>query len=82
MIKDSPIVEDIRRIRNKISEKFDHDIDRYITYLQSRASSRQREATVLCSDSSDKRIADTENHEHTGKENQNELSPRTHKKTQ
>lgn len=23
MIKDSPIVEDIRRIRNKISEKFD-----------------------------------------------------------
>ena len=26
MIKDSPIVEDIRRIRKKISEKFDHDI--------------------------------------------------------
>lgn len=41
MIKDSPIVEDIRRIRNKISEKFDHDIDRYIAYLHSEAASRQ-----------------------------------------
>ena len=41
MIKDSPIVEDIRRIRNKISEKFDHDTDRYIAYLQSEAASRQ-----------------------------------------
>ena len=38
MIKDSPIVEDIRRIRNKISEKFDHDIGRYIAYLQSEAA--------------------------------------------
>ena len=34
MIKDSPIVEDIRRIRKKISEEFDHDIGRYIAYLQ------------------------------------------------
>ena len=41
MIKDSPIVEDIRRIRKKISEKFDHDIDRYIAYLQSQAAARQ-----------------------------------------
>lgn len=34
MTKDSSIVEDIRRIRHKISAKFDHDIDRYIDYLQ------------------------------------------------
>lgn len=34
MTKDSSIVEDIRRIRHKISAKFDHGIDRYIDYLQ------------------------------------------------
>ena len=71
MIKDSPIVEDIRRIRNKISEKFDHDIGRYIAYLQKEAASRQVKKAVQCSDSNDNndnRIADTENHERTGKE--------------
>ncbi len=51
MIKNSPIVEDIRRIRNKISEKFDHDIGRYIAYLQSEAASRQAKKTAQCSDS-------------------------------
>jgi hypothetical protein len=58
MIKDSPIVEDIRRIRNKISEKFDHDIDRYIAYLQSEAASRQAKKAVQCSDSSEDGITD------------------------
>ena len=53
MIKDSPIVEDIRRIRNKISEKFDHDIDRYIAYLQSEAASRQTKKAVQRANSSE-----------------------------
>lgn len=69
MIKDSPIVEDIRRIRNKISGKFDHDIDRYIAYLQSEVPSRQGNKSVQCPESSKNRIADTENYEQTGKEN-------------
>ena len=67
MIKDSPIVEDTRRVRRMISEKFDHDIDRYIAYLQSEAAARQAKKTVQCSDSSDNLIADTENHELIGK---------------
>ena len=54
MIKNSPIVEDIRRIRNKISEKFDHDIDRYIAYLQSEATSRRTKKTVQGSNNSEK----------------------------
>ena len=58
MIKDSPIVEDIRRIRNKISEKFDHDIDRYIAYLQSEATSRQAKKAIQRSDSGENRITD------------------------
>lgn len=53
MIKNSPIVEDIRRIRNKISEKFDHDIDRYIAYLQSEAASRQTKKVVQQANSSE-----------------------------
>jgi hypothetical protein len=69
MIKNSPIVEDIRRIRKKISEEFDHDIGRYIAYLQSEAASRQVKKAVQSSDSSDNLIADTENHKRTGKEN-------------
>ena len=69
MIKDSPIVEDIRRIRKKISEEFDHDIGRYIAYLQSEAAARQAKKAAQCSDSSDNLIADTENRERTGKEN-------------
>jgi hypothetical protein len=69
MIKDSPIVEDIQRIRKKISEEFDHDIGRYIAYLQSEAASRQVKKAVQSSDSSDNLIADTENHKRTGKEN-------------
>jgi hypothetical protein len=70
MIKDSPIVEDIRRIRNKISEKFDHDIDRYIAYLQSEASARQAKKTAQCSDSGENSTANTGN--------QSELNSRTH----
>ena len=53
MIKDSPIVEDIRRIRNKISEKFDHDIDRYIAYLQGEAASRQVKKAIQRANSSE-----------------------------
>ena len=68
IIKDSPIVEDIRRIRKKISQKFDHDIDRYIAYLQSEAALRQAKKSVQCTDSSENCTADTENHERTGKE--------------
>ena len=58
MIKDSPIVEDTRRVRRMISEKFDHDIDRYIAYLQSEAASRQAKKAVQCSDSSEDGIID------------------------
>lgn len=61
MIKNSPIVEDIRRIRKKISEKFDHDIDRYIAYLQSEAASRQAKKAVQQSNSRENCITDTEN---------------------
>ena len=68
MIKDSPIVEDIRRIRNKISEKFDHDIDRYIAYLQSEAASRQARKITQQSNDDGNLITDTENREQTGNE--------------
>ena len=68
MIKDSPIVEDIRRIRNKISEKFDHDIGRYIAYLQSEAAARQAKKAAQCSDSGENGITPVENHEQTSKE--------------
>ena len=61
MIKDSPIVEGIRRIRKKISEKFDHDIDRYIAYLQSEAAARQAKKAAQASDDSENRTADVEN---------------------
>jgi hypothetical protein len=33
MIEDAPIVKDTRHVRSLISQQFDHDIDRYITYL-------------------------------------------------
>ncbi len=39
MIKDPPIVEDIRRIRCALSEQFDHDVEKYIDYLQSKYES-------------------------------------------
>ena len=68
MIKDSPIVEDTRRVRRMISEKFDHDIGRYIAYLQSEAASRQAKKAVQGSDSSENRIINTENDEQTDKE--------------
>ena len=58
MIKDSPIVEDTRRVRNKISEKFDHDIDRYIAYLQSEAASRQAKKAVQESNNGGNSITD------------------------
>ena len=60
MIKDSPIVEDTRRVRRMISEKFDHDIGRYIAYLQREAASRQAKKTAQQSD--------IENHEQIDKE--------------
>ena len=53
MIKDSPIVEDTRRVRRMISEKFDHDIDRYIAYLQSEAASRQAKKAIQRANSSE-----------------------------
>ena len=68
MIKDSPIVEDTRRVRRMISEKFDHDIDRYIAYLQSEAALRQAKKTTQQSNDDGNLITDTENHEQTGKE--------------
>lgn len=68
MIKDSPIVEDIRRIRKKISEKFDHDIDRYIAYLQSEAAARQAKKAAQTSDSNEDHITDVENQEQSHKE--------------
>ena len=68
MIKDSPIVEDTRRIRNKISEKFDHDIDRYIAYLQSEAAARQAKKAAQASDSIEDRTVDIENQEPPHKE--------------
>ena len=67
MIKDSPIVEDIRRIRNKISEKFDHDIDRYIAYLQSEAASRQAKKASQRANSSENGITNVEKRKRTSK---------------
>ena len=61
MIKNSPIVEDIRRIRKKISEKFDHDIGRYIAYLQSEAAAHQAKKAVQRSNSSENSGTDVEN---------------------
>ena len=40
MIKDSLIVEDIRRIRCALSEQFDHDVDKYIDYTRHRGKLR------------------------------------------
>ncbi len=68
MIKDPPIVEDIRRIHRRISEKFDHDIDRHIADLQSEAALRQAKKSVQRSNNGENLITDTENHEQTGKE--------------
>ena len=68
MIKDSPIVEDIRRIRKKISEQFDHDIGRYIAYLQSEAAARQAKKAAQASDSNEDRITDVENQEQAHKD--------------
>ena len=58
MIKDSPIVEDTRRVRRMISEKFDHDIDRYIAYLQSEAVSRQAKKAVQRTNNNEDGITD------------------------
>ncbi len=68
MIKDSPIVEDTRRVRRMISEKFDHDIGRYIAYLQSEAAARQAKKAAQASDSNEDRITDVENQEQPHKE--------------
>ena len=68
MIKDSPIVEDTRRVRRIISEKFDHDIGRYIAYLQSEAASRQAKKAVQGLNSSENHVADVENQEQPRKE--------------
>lgn len=49
MIEDANIVEDIRRIRHKISAEFEHDIDRYIDYLQMcRARRLRRKENQTC----------------------------------
>jgi len=42
MIKNSPIVEDTRQVHGQISAKFDHDINRYITYLQKESIRREK----------------------------------------
>ena len=53
MIKNSPIIEDTLRVRRMISEKFDHDIGRYIAYLQGEAASRQTKKAVQRANSSE-----------------------------
>ena len=68
MIKDSPIVEDTRRVRRMISEKFDHDIGRYIAYLQREAASRQAKKAVQQSNSGENVGTDVEDQEQTCKE--------------
>ena len=68
MIKDSPIVEDTRRVRRMISEKFNHDIGRYIAYLRSEAALRQAKKAAQQSNDDGNFITDIENHEQTGKE--------------
>ena len=68
MIKNSPIVEDIRRIRKKISEKFDHDVDRYIAYLQSEAAARQAKKAAQALDSNENRTTDMKNQEQSHNE--------------
>lgn len=42
MVEDSPVVKDIRRIRHAISEQFDHDINKYIDYLQGKSEASGR----------------------------------------
>ena len=68
MIKDSPIVEDTRRVRRLISEKFDHDIGRYIAYLQSEAAARQARKAAQALDSNEDRTADIKNQEQPHRE--------------
>jgi hypothetical protein len=34
MIEDSPVVNDIRQIRQAISKRFNHDLKKYLNYLQ------------------------------------------------
>ena len=58
MIKDSLIVEDTCRVRRMISEKFDHDIDRYIVYLQSEAASRQAKKAVQRTNNNEDGVTD------------------------
>lgn len=68
MIKDSPIVEDTRRVRRMISEKFDHDIGRYIAYLQSEAASRQAKKAAQQPNNGENLGTDVEDQEQTCKE--------------
>ncbi len=42
MIKDSPIVEETRRVRRRISERFNHDINSLIYYLQKEEHKRKK----------------------------------------
>ena len=72
MIKDSPIVKDTRRVRRMISEKFDHDIGRYIAYLQSEAASRRAKKAAQRSNSSENSTTDVENREQIPKEVQSD----------
>ncbi|MCZ6676873.1 MAG: hypothetical protein O7E52_06450 [Candidatus Poribacteria bacterium] len=39
MIEDTFIVQDIRRVRCAISERFANDVDQYIDYLQRKSTS-------------------------------------------
>ncbi len=52
MIENAPIVKDMRKIRETISEKFDNDIDRYIDYLVSeKRKIRAQKPTIKGADS-------------------------------
>ncbi len=41
MIEDSPVVSDIRQIRQAISKRFNHDLKKYLDYLRSMEQARQ-----------------------------------------
>jgi len=45
MIEDSPVISDIRQIRQAISKRFNHDLKKYLDYLRSMEQTRQAVAT-------------------------------------
>lgn len=58
MIEDSPIVEDIRRIRCALSAQFDHDVVKYIDFL-TEGTSGKADRVKLPSESPPNKAQDT-----------------------